>query len=148
MSDLPTGPPPGESNDPTPVRPDAVDPGSGGDLAALLGGGGGFDLGSLIEQASEVQAQMAEAQERAAATVVEGVAGGGVVKVSVTGGMEFRSVTISPDAVDPDDVEMLQDLVLAALHDAVERVQELQAEAAGGLDLGGMDLGGLMGGDA
>ncbi len=142
MTDLPP-------DDPTPVKPDEVDPGSGGDLAALLGGGGagGFDLGSLLEQASEVQAQMAEAQERAAGTVVEGVAGGGVVKVSVTGGMDFRAVTISPDAVDPDDVDMLQDLVLAALHDAVERVQELQAEAAGGLDLGGMDLGGLLGGD-
>jgi DNA-binding protein YbaB len=58
--------------------------------------------------------------------------------------MEFRSVTISPDAVDPDDVEMLEDLVLAAIHDATAKVQELQQGALGGLDMGG--LGGLLGG--
>jgi DNA-binding YbaB/EbfC family protein len=71
------------------------------------------------------------------------VAGGGAVKVAVTGTFEFRSVTIAPEAVDPAEVDMLQDLVLAALHDAVARVQELQQQ---GLDLGGMDLGGLFGG--
>ena len=78
-----------------------------------------------------------------AQTVVEGVAGGGVVKVTVTAAMDFQSITISPDAVDPDDVEMLQDLVLAALHDAVDQVQELQSGALGGVDMGG--LGGLLG---
>ena len=81
--------------------------------------------------------------EQAASTVVEGVAGGGAVRVAVTGGFEFQSVTIRPDAVDPDDVEMLQDLILAALRDAVDEIQGLQQ---GGLDLGGMDLGGLLGG--
>jgi DNA-binding YbaB/EbfC family protein len=104
---------------------------------------GGFDLGAVLEQAGQMQAQLMAAQEQAAATVVEGVAGGGAVKVAVTGTFEFQSVTIAPEAVDPAEVEMLQDLVLAALHDAVARVQELQQQ---GLDLGGLDLGGLFGG--
>lgn len=138
-----------------PVSPDAVTPADGSgdddamgglDLGALLGGGGegGLDFGALLQQASQMQAQMAEAQQEAAEQIVEGVAGGGVVRVIVTGGMEFQAVTIDPAAVDPDDVEMLQDLVLAALHDAVARVNELQAGAMGGIDLGAM--GGFLGG--
>jgi DNA-binding YbaB/EbfC family protein len=110
---------------------------------AALPGGGGFDFGAILEQAGQVQAQLMAAQQQAAATVVTGVAGGGAVKVDVTGAFDFQAVTIAPDAVDPDDVEMLQDLVLAALRDAVEQVQRLQA---GGLDLGELDLGGLFGG--
>ncbi len=85
------------------------------------------------------------AQEQAAeTTVVEGVSGGGVVRISVTGGLDFQGVTIDPSAVDPDDVEMLQDLVLAALRHAVEQINELQA--GGGIDLGGLGLGDLFGG--
>lgn len=107
--------------------------------------------------AMDLQQQVAAAQEQAAAQVVEGQAGGGAVRITVTGGFEFRSVTISPEALDPDDVEMLQDLVLAALHDAVARVVEVNAAAnpmagmadlgasLGGFDLGGLDLGGLTG---
>jgi DNA-binding YbaB/EbfC family protein len=117
-------------------------------LAALLGGsggGGGLDLGALMEQASSMQARMIEAQEAAAEEVVEGVAGGGAVRVVVTGALEFRSVTIDPAAVDPADVEMLQDLVLAAINSAVLQVNQLQQDSMGGLDLGGVDLGGLFG---
>jgi DNA-binding YbaB/EbfC family protein len=101
------------------------------------------DIADLLKQAQKMQQQLAEAQAAAAETVVEGVSGGGVVKVAVTGDMEFRSVTIDPAAVDPDDVEMLEDLVLAALHDAVAKVRELSARAMGGIDLGG--LGKLLG---
>jgi nucleoid-associated protein EbfC len=104
----------------------------------------GPDMGDLLRQAQAMQEQLMAAQAQAAEQVVEGQAGGGVVKVQVTGSMEFRSVTISPDAVDPDDVEMLEDLVLAAIHDATAKVQELQQGALGGLDMGG--LGGLLGG--
>ncbi len=107
-------------------------------LGDLLGGGG-LDLGSLMEQASQMQAQLAEAQAEAASQVVEGAAGGGAVKVTVTGAGEFRSVSIDPGAVDPDDVGLLEDLVLAALHDATAQVRDLQAGAMGG-------LGGLLGG--
>ena len=102
------------------------------DLGALLGGGG-LDLGSLMEQASQMQQQMAEAQAAAAETVLEGVSGGGAVTVSVTGTGEFQSVRIDPGAVDPDDVTMLEDLVLAALHDATARIRDLQSGAMGGL---------------
>jgi hypothetical protein len=102
------------------------------------------DINSLLKQAQKMQEQLMEAQAQAAEEVVEGDAGGGVVKVTVTGGLEFRSVSIDPAAVDPDDVEMLEDLVLAAIHDAMSKVQELSNKAMGGLDLGG--LGGLLGG--
>lgn len=112
-------------------------------LAAVLGGGG-FDLGALMEQASAMQSRMVEAQQQAAETVLEGVAGGGVVKIAITGGFDPQSVTIDPSAVDPDDVEMLQDLVLAALRHAVDQANDLQRGAlGGGFDL--PDLGGMFG---
>lgn len=98
------------------------------------------NFADLLAQAQQMRDQLMEAQAEAAERVVEGQAGGGVVKVTVTGAFDFRSVTIDRSAVDPDDVEMLQDLVLAALHDAVRRVHELNQEAMSGL--GG--LGGLL----
>jgi DNA-binding YbaB/EbfC family protein len=113
-------------------------------LAALLGSDGGIDFSSLMEQASNMQSQMLAAQQQAAAAEVEGVAGGGAVRITVSGGMEFRSVSIDPSAVDPDDVDMLQDLVLAALRDATERVNELQAGSLGAL--GGLGIENLFGG--
>lgn len=113
-------------------------------LSALLGTDGGIDFSALMEQASNMQSQMLAAQQQAASTEVEGVAGGGAVRITVSGGMEFRAVAIDPSAVDPDDVDMLQDLVLAALRDAAERVNELQAGALGGL--GGLGIEDLFGG--
>jgi len=111
------------------------------DLGALLGGGaGGMDLGGLMEQAQQM---LAGAQE-AAAEVVEGSSGGGMVKVEVDGGFNFHSVKIDPSVVNADDVDMLNDLVLAALRDAATQLQESQADAMGGMDLGG--LGGMLGG--
>ncbi|MCU1483825.1 MAG: hypothetical protein JWN67_571 [Actinomycetia bacterium] len=106
----------------------------------------GPDLGALLQQAQQMQQQLMAAQAQAAEQVHEGSAGGGAVRIEVTGGMEFRSVTIRPDAVDPADVEMLQDLVLAALNEAVGKVTDAQQSALGGLGgaLGG-GLGGLLG---
>jgi nucleoid-associated protein EbfC len=100
----------------------------------------GFDMGSLLEQAQAMQQQLLEAQAEAAGQEVEGQSGGGVVRVRVTGGMDFVSVSIDPSAVDPDDVALLEDLVLAALHDAVAKAKGLTQEALGGLDLGGLGL--------
>ena len=86
-----------------------------------------------------MQQQMMDAQQAAAAEVLEGSAGGGMVRVRVSGGFDFRDVLIDPSVVDPGDVDMLQDLVLAAIRDAVARANELNQQALGG-------LGGLLGG--
>ncbi len=131
-----------DSNSSGAMVPQGDSPADGlaGDLSGALGG---LDLGSLLGAAQSMQAQMLEAQEELASTVVEGQAGGGVVRIEVTGGMEFRSVHIDPAAVDPDDPTLLEDLVLAALHEAVGEVNRLQAGAS---PLGGLDLGGLFGG--
>ncbi len=102
----------------------------------------GMDVNRMMKQVQQMQADMAKAQEELASETVEASAGGGTVTVKVTGDLEVVEVKIDPGAVDPDDVDMLQDLVLAALHDATAKVQELQQGAMG--DLGG--LGGLLGG--
>ncbi len=102
-----------------------------------------FDLGALLERAQAVQQQLVQAQAEAAEQVVEGQSGGGVVKVRVTGAMKLESVAIDPEVVDPEDVGMLEDLVLAATNDALSRAQELNQSVLGGLDLGG--AGGLPG---
>jgi DNA-binding YbaB/EbfC family protein len=107
--------------------------------------GGQPNMNELLKQAQKMQQQLLEARQTAEEQEVEGHAGGGVVKVRVTGGMEFRGVSIDPSAVDPDDVAMLEDLVLAAIRDAVAKAGEVSEKAMGGLDLGGLG-GGLFGG--
>lgn len=104
---------------------------------------GGFDFSQLLAQAQTMQQQLLEAQQHAAEQVVEGQAGGGVVRIRVTGGFDFQQVTIDPAVVDAADVEMLQDLVLAAMRDALAKINDLNAEAMGGLTAGG-GLGGLL----
>ena len=100
--------------------------------------GGGFDLGELMKQAQAMQEQVMAAQAAAAEQEVEGHAAGGLVRVTVTGAMEFRSIHIDPSAVDPNDVEMLEDLVLAAVRDAVHQANSISQQAFGGLNLPGM----------
>jgi DNA-binding YbaB/EbfC family protein len=105
------------------------------------------DLGGLLESAQEAFS----AQARVADEVVTGSAGGGVVTVEMSGSGEVRSVKLAPEVVDSDDIEMLQDLIVAALHDAGTKVTALQRDALGafgGIDLGGLGgaLGGLLGG--
>lgn len=108
-------------------------------------GGSPFDLEGLLQQAQAMQQQLVDAQAKAATMSVEGIAGGGVVRVRVTGGGEFTKVSIDPSVIDPDDASMLEDLVLAALHDASHKVQNLHQQALGGLgNIGGLD--GLLGG--
>ena len=98
-----------------------------------------FNQRDLMRQVEQMQQRMAQAQEEIAAATVEGSAGGGVVTVTMTGDQEMRAVAIKPEAVDPEDVETLQDLVLAAVNDALQRSKELQAErlseVTGGLGL-------------
>jgi hypothetical protein len=102
--------------------------------------GGPGDLGGLGDLLASAQ-QAISAQAETARTTVEGSAGGGVVTVTMTGAGEVTAVRIAPEVVDPDDVEMLQDLVVAALHDAGLRATELQRRAMG--VLGGLDMSGL-----
>jgi DNA-binding YbaB/EbfC family protein len=104
-----------------------------------------FDVNELLQQAMAVQERMQSAQADAAKQTVEGTAGGGVVTIAFTGSGEPVSVSIAPEAVDVDDLAMLEDLVLVALRDAVAKAQALQASALPDLgDLGG--LGKLLGG--
>jgi DNA-binding YbaB/EbfC family protein len=107
----------------------------------------GFDMEALLQQAKAMQDQLASAQAAVAEQVVEGHAGGGVVKVRITGDMDFQSVSIDPQVVDPEDASMLEDLVLAACNDAVARARSLGQQALGGFDLGGLDPGGPVGHD-
>ena len=104
------------------------------------------DLGDLFAGVQAMQQQLAEAQDAVAHQTIEGQAGGGAVKVRCTGALDFEAVTIDPSAVDPDDVTMLEDLVLAAVRDAVAKAADLNREALGGLTggLGGPNLGGLL----
>ena len=106
------------------------------------GAAGGFDFSQLLAQAQTMQQQLLDAQARAAEQVVEGQAGGGVVRVRVTGGFDFQQVTIDPSVVDPGDVPMLEDLVLAAMRDALAKINDLNQEAMGGL--AGGAFGGLL----
>ena len=116
-------------------------------MAALLGGGGGgLDLGAMMEMAAGMQQQMAEAQERLMTERVEGTAGGGLVTVTLNGHLHLVGVHIEPDAVDPDDLSLLEDLIRAAWQDAHDQVARLQAEADPLGGLGGGGLGGLLGG--
>lgn len=96
----------------------------------------------LMAQVKKMQEEMAKAQEELANTVVQGSAGGGVVTVDVTCDQHVKSVTISPEAVDPDDVETLEDLVTAAINDALSRAQETSAKrmqsVTGGVRIPGM----------
>ena len=100
------------------------------------------NMGDLQKMAREMQANMAKAQEELAAATVEGTAGGGAVVVVLTGTQDVRSIKIQKDAVDPEDVETLQDLVLAAFTDALKKSRELAAQRLGGVT-GGLKIPGM-----
>jgi nucleoid-associated protein EbfC len=93
----------------------------------------------MMKQVQEMQRKMAKAQDELAVETVEASAGGGMVKVVITGSLEIKEVQIQPEAVDPDDVEMLQDLVVAATNEALRTAQELASKKLGGAT-GGLDL--------
>ena len=107
--------------------------------------GGQPNMQALMKQAQKMQAQLAAAQEELAQAEVTGTAGGGLVTARVTGAGEVVGITIDPQAVDPDDVESLEDLVLAALRDASAAAQAMAAEKMGPLTggLGGLGLPGM-----
>ncbi|WP_144556061.1 YbaB/EbfC family nucleoid-associated protein [Bacillus sp. X1(2014)] len=94
-------------------------------------GGGMGNMQNMMKQMQKMQKKMAEAQEELGEKKIEGTAGGGMVTVIVTGHKEVVDVIIKPEAVDPDDIEMLQDLVLAATNDALKKVEELTNSTMG-----------------
>jgi DNA-binding YbaB/EbfC family protein len=98
----------------------------------------------MLQQVQRMQREVQDAQEALRHEMVEGSAGGGAVRVQVSGALEVKAVTIASEAADPQDVEMLGDLVLAAVNDALRAAQELAAERLGGAT-GGLDLGALGG---
>ena len=100
-----------------------------------------FDMNKLMKQAQEMQSQMAQMQEEAAQEVVEASAGGGMVTVKANGGGEIVEIRIDPKAIDPDDPEMLADLVLAAADEALRSGRSLMESKLQGMIPGG--LGGL-----
>jgi nucleoid-associated protein EbfC len=109
------------------------------------------NMNQMLKQVQQMQAEMAKAQQELENEVVEASAGGGMVTVKVSGGLEVKEIRIDPEAIDPEDAEMLQDLVLAAVNEALRSAQELAASrlgaATGGLGgpggLGGLGLPGL-----
>jgi nucleoid-associated protein EbfC len=105
------------------------------------------NLNQLMRQAQQMQEEMAKAQEGLKSEVVEASAGGGMVTVKMSGDLELRELTVDPAAVDPEDVELLQDMVLAAVNEALRSAQELAASkmgnVTGGLGGPGGGLGGL-----
>ena len=102
------------------------------------------DMRQLMKQAQKMQEQLAAAQQELATKTFEGTSGGGVVKATVSGSQELVSITIDPSVVDPEDVEMLEDLVVAAVNQAMKSAGDAAGDQFGGL-AGGLDLGGLLG---
>lgn len=103
----------------------------------------GMNLNKMMKEAQALQAKMMKAQEELGNESVEATAGGGVVKIAMSGHLQVLSVEIDPDAVDPDDVEMLQDLVQSAVNEAIQKAQQLASDRMGALT-GGMKIPGLM----
>ncbi|MFZ5590874.1 MAG: YbaB/EbfC family nucleoid-associated protein [Bacillota bacterium] len=106
----------------------------------MMGMGGNFN--KMMKQAQKLQQEMLKLQEEVAARTVEATAGGGVVKVVANGRQEIVAIEIKPEAVDPDDVEMLQDLILTAVNNALQQAREMMAKEMGKLT-GGLNIPGL-----
>lgn len=128
-----------ENHSPDEALPEPAASADADPMAAMLGGLG---LGSLMETAQQMQQQMAEAQSQLAQTEVEGSAGGGKVRVTITGDLQPVGVRLDPEVIDPDDAELLEDLILAAWRDAVAEVGRVEqsGDPMGGIDLSAMGI--------
>ena len=106
------------------------------------GMGGGMNMNSMLAKAQKMQEEMAAAQAEVEAAEVEATAGGGAVTVRANGAKKILGIRISPEAIDPDDVEMLEDLITAAVNEALAKADDLMQQKMGSIT-GGMNLGGL-----
>jgi nucleoid-associated protein EbfC len=109
------------------------------------GGPGGFDVNALMKQAQQMQQQMAAAEAQLKEEVVEASAGGGMVKVKMGGDMTLREIVIDPEAIDPEEGELLAEMVQAAVNEALRAAQELAGSKMGGITggMGGIGLPGM-----
>jgi DNA-binding YbaB/EbfC family protein len=107
-------------------------------------GPGGLDLNAMMKQVQQLQGEMVEAQEKLKDEVVEASAGGGMVKVKMSGDLRLLEIAIDPEAIDPEDPELLQDMVTAAVNEGIRSAQELASSKLGGIaGAGGLGLPGM-----
>jgi hypothetical protein len=103
-----------------------------------------MDLNAMMKQVQQMQSEMMEAQEKLKDEVVDASAGGGMVKVKMSGDLRLLEITIDPQAIDPEDAEMLQEMVLAAVNEGIRSAQELATNKLGGIaGAGGLGLPGM-----
>jgi DNA-binding YbaB/EbfC family protein len=107
-----------------------------------MSGPGGMDINKMMKQVQQMQADMARVQEELANETVEASVGGGVVTVTATGSGEIKAITIAPEAIDPDDPELLADMILGAVNEALRSANDLAQSRLGGM-AGGLGLPGL-----
>jgi len=105
----------------------------------------GMDMNQIMQQAAKMQEELAKAQEEVARETVEASAGGGMVTVTANGALQITEIKIAPEAIDPDDPEMLSDMILAAVNEALRSAQSLMETRVGGMmgGLGGLGLPGM-----
>lgn len=103
-----------------------------------------MDMQKMLKQARKMQAQLAEVQDGLAEVTVDATAGGGMVKATMNGAGELQSIEIDPEALNPDDVEMLQDMIVAAVNEASRNAQEIANQRMGSVT-GGLNIPGLSG---
>lgn len=115
----------------------------GGGFKTGGGAGGGGNMNNMIKQAQKMQQDMARVQEELEQKLVEASSGGGMVTVKATGKKQITDIIIKPEAVDPDDIEMLQDLILVAVNDAINKADEMVQGEMGKIT-GGMNIPGLI----
>ena len=105
-----------------------------------MGGFGGMNINQLMKEAKKMQEDMTKSQEELAMQDFEASTGGGAVKVVVTGEKQIKSLVLDKDAVDPDDVEMLQDLIITCINEAMRKVDSAQAQSLGKYNIPGLNL--------
>ena len=103
-----------------------------------MGGFGGMNINQLMKEAKKMQADLEKSQEELQAKEFEATAGGGAISVKVSGSKEIKEIKISKDVVDPDDVEMLQDLIITCVNEALRKVDSAQAASMGKFNVPGM----------
>ena len=103
-----------------------------------MGGFGGMNINNLMKQAKKMQEEMQKSQEELSSKEVDSTAGGGAISVKVTGEKVIKEIKIKPDVVDPDDVEMLEDLILTCVNEALRKVDSAQSQELGKFNIPGL----------